>query len=219
MMHLLDFVSEDTNSELPQNGGLAGNHPGFLWDPLGHHKNTVWEVNGWSETCTLQPQRTANIATVARSWKSTGLNGQRQGDCHQPTNMHPLREDSTRGFTLRFHLGLEWLRVSAPRGCEGLISKTQVSLPSRKQEVEKGAYAVREHVDSRNRNFTFMQPGCQLKFQRDLTLPFCLSLHRQTLAVTIATNASNGTFSPIRGYHEMCSLWKTHTHTLHPTNF
>ena len=54
MMHLLEFLSEDTDFEFSQEGWLE-NHPSFLWDPLGYHKNTVWEVNDWAESNELQP--------------------------------------------------------------------------------------------------------------------------------------------------------------------
>lgn len=56
-----------------------------------------------------------------------------------------------------------------------------------------------------HRKSVLMQPRCPSDTEG---LHICILplLNRKTLAVSIATDASNGTFSPIREYHEMWSL-------------
>lgn len=96
-----------------------------------------------------------------------------------------------------------------------IIGKILVSRHSRKQKVEKKAYAAWEHVDSRNRNLTFMQPGCQSEVTKGSHITILPLLPQRNPSSYHSDQCIKWyIFSPIREYQKMCSLWNTHTYTL-----
>lgn len=153
MMHLLEFLSEDTDFwVLPR--GMAGRKPsqfsmGSSGAPQEHCLRGKWRLRPASCSHREQPRSPSRQESgrsqgwTVNSWVTVTSRQTCtwQGRCNQ--SPHPRILPRT-GLTQIFCFSRFW------------GSAIKVNLQSRRQEVGKEACAFQGHVDFRNRNFTFV---------------------------------------------------------------